>query len=128
MNVVAVLFYGNIKNKFPLPWDLSRKMYLDKHYRNHVLTSPKVPRKYLPWSIYFDIRMLPPMSMFSFCRRSSIHSQRINTKHLSLYIYRCAAKPRSRHRAMSMNVAKQISKYMIRKCILSQAEVVDGSS
>ena len=29
----------------------------------------------------------------------------------------CAAKPRSRHRAISMNVAKQQSKYMIRKCV-----------
>ena len=28
----------------------------------------------------------------------------------------CAAKPRFRHRAMSMNVAKQKSKCMIRKC------------
>ena len=36
--------------------------------------------------------------------------------HVRRQIIFCAAKPWSRHRAMSMNVPKQTSKYMIRKC------------
>ena len=38
--------------------------------------------------------------------------------HICTFIFiSCAAKPRSHHLAMSMNVAKPASKYMIRKCI-----------
>ena len=46
-----------------------------------------------------------------------MHSWNCSFLHGTLLIScRCAAKPRSRHRAMRMNVAKQKSKCMIRKC------------
>ena len=52
---------------------------------------------------------------------------------MNIYIYICiyislfcAAKPRSRHRAMRMNVAKQKSKYMRRKCITFHGEPRKG--
>ena len=57
---------NKIKNKLPQPWDLSRKMRLEKCYTQMCLTSRKVPGKWLLRPKHFAFRILAPMSMLTF--------------------------------------------------------------